>query len=54
MSEISRAPITRTDPAADAAMDRYARGDDAAFAELYDRVAPRRLYLGVPNVSTPL
>jgi RNA polymerase sigma-70 factor (ECF subfamily) len=27
--------------AANAAMERYARGDDAAFAELYDAVAPR-------------
>ncbi|HEY8040807.1 MAG TPA: RNA polymerase sigma factor [Polyangiaceae bacterium] len=28
-------------PAADAAMDRYACGDDAAFAELYDLLEPR-------------
>jgi RNA polymerase sigma-70 factor (ECF subfamily) len=28
-------------PAANAAMDRYAQGDDAAFSELYDLVAPR-------------
>jgi RNA polymerase sigma-70 factor, ECF subfamily len=27
--------------AADAAMDRYARGDDAAFSELYELLAPR-------------
>jgi RNA polymerase sigma-70 factor (ECF subfamily) len=27
--------------AADLAMERYARGDDAAFAELYDLLAPR-------------
>jgi RNA polymerase sigma-70 factor (ECF subfamily) len=27
--------------AADAAMDRYARGDEPAFAEVYDAVAPR-------------
>jgi RNA polymerase sigma-70 factor, ECF subfamily len=27
--------------ALDAAMDRYARGDDAAFGEIYDRLAPR-------------
>lgn len=26
---------------ADAAMDRYARGDDTAFADVYDAVAPR-------------
>ncbi len=25
----------------DAAMDRYARGDDAAFGEVYDKLAPR-------------
>jgi RNA polymerase sigma-70 factor (ECF subfamily) len=29
--------------AADLAMDRYARGDDAAFAEIYDLLAPRLL-----------
>ncbi len=28
---------------ADAAMERYANGDEAAFAELYDAVAPRLL-----------
>src|SRR5688500_14586541 len=27
--------------ALDAAMDRYARGEDAAFGEIYDRLAPR-------------
>jgi RNA polymerase sigma-70 factor, ECF subfamily len=27
--------------ALDAAMDRYARGDDTAFAEVYDKLAPR-------------
>ncbi|MBX3226788.1 MAG: RNA polymerase sigma factor [Labilithrix sp.] len=27
----------------DAAMDRYARGDDAAFGEVYDKLAPRLL-----------
>jgi RNA polymerase sigma-70 factor, ECF subfamily len=31
-------PVTRRE---DAAMDRYACGDDAAFAEVYDEVAPR-------------
>ena len=30
-----------SDRAADAAMERYAAGDDTAFAELYDHVAPR-------------
>src|SRR5262245_36731869 len=25
----------------DAAMDRYARGDDTAFGEIYDKLAPR-------------
>jgi RNA polymerase sigma-70 factor, ECF subfamily len=30
-------------PAADAAMDRYADGDDAAFAEVYTLLAPRLL-----------
>jgi len=28
---------------ADAAMERYARGDEAAFGELYDAIAPRLL-----------
>src|SRR5262249_59355662 len=28
---------------ADAAMERYSRGDEAAFAELYDAIAPRLL-----------
>lgn len=31
----------RSRVAADTAMERYARGDDAAFAELYDALAPR-------------
>ncbi|MET0593954.1 MAG: RNA polymerase sigma factor [Polyangiaceae bacterium] len=30
-----------SDAVADAAMDRYASGDDAAFSELYDLLAPR-------------
>jgi RNA polymerase sigma-70 factor, ECF subfamily len=29
---------------ADAAMERYARGDEAAFADVYDAIAPRLLY----------
>lgn len=28
-------------PAVDLAMERYARGDDAAFGEVYDAIAPR-------------
>ena len=31
------------DNAADAAMERYSNGDEAAFAELYDAIAPRLL-----------
>jgi RNA polymerase sigma-70 factor (ECF subfamily) len=31
----------RTHAELDAAMDRYAAGDDAAFAEVYDKLAPR-------------
>lgn len=33
-SQVSQSPL-------DCAMDRYAAGDDAAFAELYDALAPR-------------
>src|SRR5215510_15706304 len=29
--------------AADAAMERYSKGDDAAFAQVYDAIAPRLL-----------
>jgi len=42
-----------TDPGADAtdaAMERYAHGDDAAFAEVYDALAPR--LLGVLRKAT--
>ena len=31
------------DAAADAAMERYSTGDDVAFAQLYDVIAPRLL-----------
>jgi RNA polymerase sigma-70 factor, ECF subfamily len=31
------------DDGADAAMERYSKGDEAAFAELYDAIAPRLL-----------
>jgi RNA polymerase sigma-70 factor (ECF subfamily) len=34
-------PETRPDASAISAMDRYADGDDAAFSELYDMLAPR-------------
>jgi RNA polymerase sigma-70 factor, ECF subfamily len=33
--------VDGTSERANAAMDRYARGDDAAFADVYDAVAPR-------------
>src|SRR5262249_42056168 len=33
----------RASDKADAAMERYANGDGAAFAELYDAIAPRLL-----------
>ncbi len=32
---------TDDDAALDSAMDRYARGEDAAFGEVYDKLAPR-------------
>ena len=41
-----RAGVRRANPSvngADAAMERYSNGDEAAFAELYDVVAPRLL-----------
>ena len=35
-------PTARSsNPSADAAMDRYADGDDSAFSDLYDALAPR-------------
>ncbi|MBS2013991.1 MAG: RNA polymerase sigma factor [Deltaproteobacteria bacterium] len=37
---VTRPPVSSE---LDAAMDRYARGDDAAFAEVYDGLAPRLL-----------
>jgi RNA polymerase sigma-70 factor, ECF subfamily len=36
-----RVEARSSDAAADKAMDRYASGDDAAFSELYDLLAPR-------------
>jgi RNA polymerase sigma-70 factor (ECF subfamily) len=36
---------------ADAAMDRYAAGDDAAFGAIYDAVAPRVLALAVRSLG---
>ncbi len=39
-------PVERANPGddgADAAMERYAKGDEAAFAEVYDAIAPRLL-----------
>lgn len=37
----AEAPAPTSGERANAAMDRYARGDDAAFATVYDAVAPR-------------
>ncbi|HEY5955133.1 MAG TPA: RNA polymerase sigma factor [Polyangiaceae bacterium] len=37
----SSAHLMRTSTCAEAAMGRYANGDDAAFAEVYDALAPR-------------
>lgn len=34
-------PAERAHADLDAAMDRYARGEDAAFTEVYDKLAPR-------------
>src|SRR5690348_7874416 len=42
VGELGTDDARRTDDAAaNAAMNRYARGDDAAFAELYDRMGHR-------------
>ena len=38
-----RNAAVRDDAGLDAAMDRYARGDDSAFAAVYDALAPRLL-----------
>jgi RNA polymerase sigma-70 factor (ECF subfamily) len=39
-ARVRRAPVP-DNAALDAAMDRYARGEDAAFVEVYDRLSPR-------------
>src|SRR6478736_3529924 len=39
MGDEATSPVWKA--AADAAMDRYARGEERAFAELYDALAPR-------------
>lgn len=36
--------VNRGVDGADAAMERYARGDEAAFADVYDAIGPRLLY----------
>src|SRR5438105_9007550 len=38
---IERAAVAEPRDKLDAAMDRYARGEDAAFVEVYDHLAPR-------------
>lgn len=38
---VERRPRERESATHDLAMERYARGDDAAFGELYDAIAPR-------------
>jgi RNA polymerase sigma-70 factor, ECF subfamily len=40
---IGQVVTERSVDGADAAMERYSMGDDAAFAELYDAIAPRML-----------
>jgi RNA polymerase sigma-70 factor, ECF subfamily len=41
MYSVFREPVQSSNPRADAAMDRYASGDEAAFGELYDALMPR-------------
>lgn len=41
VAEERKSKADRSSAALDAAMDRYARGDDHAFAEIYDGLAPR-------------
>lgn len=38
---VLRDVVQSSNPRADAAMDRYAAGEDAAFSDLYDALAPR-------------
>jgi hypothetical protein len=36
----------------DAAMERYSKGDEVAFAELYDAIAPRLLYAKLRGMTS--
>src|SRR4051794_1656183 len=38
---VAAGPVPRGSTRADAAMERYAGGDDSAFADVYDAIAPR-------------
>lgn len=42
-----------SNPSADAAMDRYASGDDSAFGELYDALCPRLYRYALGLVRNP-
>lgn len=48
---VLRHAVQSSNPRADAAMDRYAAGDHAAFGELYDALAPRMYAFILRKVS---
>ena len=48
---VLRHAVHSSNPRADAAMDRYAAGDHAAFGELYDALAPRMYAFILRKVS---
>ena len=49
----ARALLRSSDTAADAAMDRYAGGDEAAFSKLYDLLAPRLFAFLLRRATAP-
>lgn len=52
-TEGTRGVEESSNPSADAAMDRYASGDDSAFGELYDAICPRLYRYALGLVRNP-